>query len=142
MTQQPDLKRLRLNSLAVHSSGQRNSAQRPTQAHGLFLKGPIPWPWLSAAARLPGRALHVAVGIRLLVGMKKTSRIALSVSWLAELGLSRHAAYRGLTALEGRGLVSVDRHLGRKPMVTVIELEAGGGANSRSPEAGRELRHG
>ncbi len=141
MTQQPDLKRLWLTSLALRSSGRRNRAQR-TRAHGLFLKGPIPWPWLSAAARLPGRALHVAVGIRLLVGMKKTSRIALSVSWLAELGLSRHAAYRGLTALEGRGLVSVDRHRGRKPMVTVIELEADGRAPSPPPAAGRESRHG
>ena len=108
----------------------------------MFLKGPISLPWLSAAARLPGRALHVAVGIRLLVGMKKTNRIALSVSWLAELGLSRHAAYRGLKALEGRGLVSVDRHLGRKPLVTVIELEAGGVSTSPPPEAGQESRHG
>jgi hypothetical protein len=23
-----------------------------------FLKGPIPWPWISAAAALPGKALH------------------------------------------------------------------------------------
>ena len=104
----------------------------------MFLKGPVPWPWLSAAARLPGRALHVAVGIRLLVGMKKTNRIALSVSWLAELGLSRHAAYRGLKALEGRGLVSVDRHLGRKPMITVIDLEASGVATSPPPDAEQE----
>ena len=103
MAQQPNLERLRLTSLDLRSSGRRNSARRPTRAHGLFLKGPISLPWLSAAARLPGRSLHVAVGIRLLVGMKKTNRIALSVSWLAELGLSRHAAYRGLKALEGRG---------------------------------------
>ena len=140
MTQQPDLERLRLPTLALRPSGRRNRAQRPTRAHELFLKGPVPW--LSAAARLPGRALHVAVGIRLLVGMKKTNRIALSVSWLAELGLSRHAVFRGLKALEGRGLVSVDRHLGRKPMVTVIELEAGGVATSPPPDAGQESRHG
>ena len=104
----------------------------------MFLKGPIPWPWLSAAAQLPGRALHVAVGIRLLVGMKKTNRIALSVSWLAELGLSRHAVYRGLTALEGRGLVSIDRHRGRKPLVTVIEIDAGDVTVRPVAEAGQE----
>ena len=140
MTQQPDLKRLRLTSLALRSSGRRNRAQRPTRAHELFLKGPIPWPWLSAAARLPGRA--VAMGIRLLAGMKRTSRIVLSVSWLAELGLSRHAAYRALKTLEGRGLVSVDRHRGRKPLVTVIELEAGGVATSPSSDVGQESGHG
>ena len=140
MTRQPDLKRLRLTTLDLRSSGRRSRAQRPTRAHGLFLKGPIPWPWLSAAARLPGRALHVAVAIRLFVGMKKTSRIALSVSWLAELGLSRHAAYRGLIALESRGLVSVDRHRGRKPVVTVIEIGSNGAAVSSTTQSSQESK--
>ncbi len=26
-----------------------------------FLKGPIPWQWLSKAANLPGKVLHVAI---------------------------------------------------------------------------------
>ena len=26
-----------------------------------FLKGPIPWDWLTKAAQLPGHALHVAL---------------------------------------------------------------------------------
>ena len=102
---------------------------------GRFLKGPIPWAWLSAAARLPGRALHVAIGIRLWTGIKKTDRIAFSVSTLAELGVSRPAAYRGLTALEGRGLVTVDRHRGRKPRVTVVEIDSGGATDRSTSEA-------
>ena len=81
------------------------------------------------------------MGIRLLVGMKKTSRIALSVSWLAELGLSRHAAYRGLNALEGRGLVSVDRHVGRKPLITVIEIEPTAVMDSSASEGSQESEH-
>ncbi len=125
MTQQLDGTKLPLHA-AVRRHGRGYASSRPRRVQGRFLKGPVCWTWLSAAARLPGRALHVAVALRLLTGMKKTRRIALSVSWLAELGLSRHAAYRGLTALEGRGLVSVDRHRGRKPLVTVIEIDSGG----------------
>ena len=52
--------------------------------------------------------------------------IVLSVSRLSQLGVSRHAAYRGLKSLEDRGLVSVDRHRGRKPVITVIEIDSGG----------------
>ena len=40
-----------------------------------FLRGPVSWPWLSRAGRLPGRALHVALAIRLWTGIKKTNRI-------------------------------------------------------------------
>lgn len=43
------------------------------------------------------------------------------MSGLTELGLSRHAAYRELTALEEEGLVAVTRRTGRKPLVTVIK---------------------
>ncbi len=67
--------------------------------------------------------------------IKKSSRIALSVSKLLLLGVSRHAAYRGLTALEDEGLVSVDRHRGRKPRVTVIEIDSGGATDRSTPEA-------
>ena len=63
------------------------------------------------------------------------------VGW-QKLGLSRYAAYRALKTLEGRGLVSVDRHRGRKPLVTVIELEAGGVATSPSSDVGQESGHG
>ena len=143
MAQRPDVKRLRLSpAAALRPPGRRNTSPRQPRVHGLFLKGPVSWTWLSTAARLPGRALHVALGIRLFTGIKKTRRIALSVSWLSQLGVSRHAAYRGLKALEDRGLVSVDRHRGRKPLVTVIEIESDGVTVSPLQEAGQESKHG
>ena len=37
-------------------------------------------------------------------------------------GLDRHAAYRGLKALEDAGLVSVVRHHGRKARVTLLPV--------------------
>ncbi len=87
-----------------------------------FLKGPIPWAWLIAAGNLPGKALHIASVIWFLAGMKNKPTISLSGALLKDLGVKRNAAYRGLNALEGAGLVSVIRHAGRRPLVTVNDV--------------------
>jgi hypothetical protein len=44
------------------------------------------------------------------------------------MGISRFAASRGLSALEGAGLVSVVRHAGRKPQVEIVATPAQTGA--------------
>ena len=88
-----------------------------------FLKGPIPWPWLARAARQPGKALQVALALWLWAGITKCGVVALSLSRLdADVGVSRDAGRRGLEALEAAGLVSVERHAGRKPVVTLLDV--------------------
>jgi len=37
-----------------------------------FLKGPIPWNWIVAIAKLGGKTLHVGIAIWHLVGMTKS----------------------------------------------------------------------
>jgi DNA-binding transcriptional ArsR family regulator len=37
-----------------------------------------------------------------------------------QMGLNYPAFYRGLKVLEGAGLVAVDRHNGRSPIVTIV----------------------
>ncbi len=86
-----------------------------------FLKGPVPWQWLTRAAQQPGRALHVAIAIWFWASIIGSGQIALSISRLKELGVSRYAAYRGLAALERAGLILVQRHRGRKPIITLME---------------------
>jgi len=86
-----------------------------------FLKGPIPWDWLTHAAKLPGKALCVATALWFLAGVKGKRTVALSGIVLKDLGVKRNAAYRGLAALERAGLVSAIRHLGRSPIVTLLE---------------------
>lgn len=101
----------------------RDVPPRPRTRRGeLFVKGPIGWPWLAAAARLPGRTLHVALTVRLLAGMQHAGPVALSSARLEEAGVSRHAAYRALHHLEEAGLVEVVRRRGRQPRVTILEL--------------------
>jgi hypothetical protein len=95
------------------------SFSRPTR----FLRGPISLTWLERAARLPGRALHVALAIRHQSALERTQTVALPNKQLAEFGVDRDAKRRGLAVLEAARLISVERKAGRNPTVTIIELE-------------------
>lgn len=118
----PDLKQLRLDATAVPLS-RSQVLVRQRRFTGKFLRGPIAWVWLSRAGQLPGRAIHVALAIRLWVGIKKTDCIVLPTGTLAEMGVTRHAARRGVQALEQAGLLRVSRSRGRKTRVQVIEVD-------------------
>lgn len=78
------------------------------------------WRWACAAAKLPGKAAIVGDGIWLLRGLEKSDTFKWRPSIGAELGLTYHTFYRGLTALEAAGLVSVERRCGRSPIITLI----------------------
>ena len=89
-----------------------------------FLRGPIPWGWLcaAAAASKSGAAVKVALALWHLSGLNRQAKtVTLTGKVLRELGVERHAGYRGLEALEAAGLVTVERHPGRRPVVTILE---------------------
>lgn len=88
---------------------------------GKFLKGPIPLEWLKRAAPLPGKALQIYLCIWFLKGVKRNNTVKLSYKLLIEFGVSRSSSYRGLKALEDTHLISVERHSGRSPLVTLKE---------------------
>lgn len=90
-----------------------------------FLKGPIPLDWLSTAARLPGKSLHVAIAIWFTASLAKSATVPLSNVAGLPFGLDRNAKYRALEWLEEAGLICVERRLGRSPVVTVLELKVG-----------------
>lgn len=113
----PDPKHLEYQQPAPSSPTRAVPRHRAGQR---FLRGPIPWNWLLVAARLPGHALHVGVFLWYRAGLESQSEVRLSVKKVLALGVSRSAAYRGLAALEGSGLVAVRRHRGRMPVVTIL----------------------
>ena len=86
----------------------------------LFLKGPIPMDWLSRAARLPGKAINVALAICWLSGMAKNAPVKLTKKALLHFNVSRDAATDGVTRLEDAGLISVERHLGRYHVILIL----------------------
>ena len=89
-----------------------------------FLKGPIPGDWLHRAAILPGRALHVALALWYLAGLERRQHVKITWRVLDRFGVSPYAGRRGLAALECAGLVNVERHTGRCPVVTLLVSRA------------------
>jgi DNA-binding MarR family transcriptional regulator len=103
---------------------QRSPLTRMRTNEGFFLKGPVPWTWLSQAARASGRALQVGIALWLQRGMRRSDRVTLPTARLTELGLDRYAVARALTRLEAAGLVTISRRRGRKAVVTILSAAA------------------
>lgn len=85
-----------------------------------FLKGPIPMAWIDRAARLPGRALHVALIIWHRAAMQRKELIHLSASVYHSHGIPLATAKRALRALEQAKLVVVQHQRGKAPRVRLI----------------------
>lgn len=86
-----------------------------------FIKGPIPVGWISEAAALPGKALHLALAIQWLSGMNKGAPAKVPKKVLATFGLSMDAYRDGLKRLEAAGLIAVTRLPGQSPFVRVVQ---------------------
>jgi hypothetical protein len=85
-----------------------------------FLKGPVPWCWITAAAALPSRALLVGLCLWRLVGAMKSDTVSFGNSDLRSLGVDRATKSRALRALERAGLIKLTHQPGRFPKVTVL----------------------
>ena len=78
--------------------------------------------WLACAMRLPGKSLHLAVGLLLIANVQNSRKLALSNRTSRHFGLDRNSKYRALAWLEEARLVTVERKLGRSPIVTILDL--------------------
>jgi len=122
-----DIDNLKLPSANINekSSGKPNPSKKlklPKHKEGQrFLKGPVPWDWIIIASNLPGKALHVGIALWHLAGMKNTGEVKLSGKLQRKMGIQRTTGYNALDALEKAELVSVKRHKGRHPIVTILE---------------------
>jgi hypothetical protein len=123
VTDELDLDRFRVDTPPIKTpSPDRPMPTERTRIRGKFLKGPIPLPWLQAAARLSGKALNVGFFLWYRRGLENTSTIKLRYDDLADFGVLPDAAGRALTKLEGANLVKTTRHKGRKPIVRLEEV--------------------
>ncbi len=77
--------------------------------------------WLTSAARLPGKSLHVGIALWHAVGRLGSRQVSLSNIDASGFGLNRNAKYRALLWLEAAGLILVKRKLGQTPIVTVLK---------------------
>ena len=81
--------------------------------------------WLTKAARLRGKSLHLAVLLVYLANAANSRQVELGNSASQQFGLDRNAKYRGLCWLEEAGLVRVQRKIGRSPTVTILDHRVG-----------------
>jgi len=94
--------------------------EKPPTKLKTFIRGPIPLEWMTKAARVEGKTLHVGIALWFLAGLKRSRKVTLFQSKLRLFGVGRQASYRALCRLEAAGLVSVERHRGRSPIVTIL----------------------
>lgn len=115
-----DIERFRLPADA--GQGRESPKPRKQRRVGWYLSGPIPGDWLSRAAALPGRALHVALAVQHGLRLNRSEKVKLTRRLLDCFGVNRKAAYRGLLALETAGLIAIEeRGRGRCPVVRILE---------------------
>ena len=115
-----DPDRLRLPDLRPLKPGLSSRPPRP-KTGARFLRGPIPWNWICAASRQPGRALPVGIALWHWAGLAGRRTVKLSYKEMTDMGVNRHAVRRGLRCLEAAGLVSVKCRPGCAPEVTILD---------------------
>jgi hypothetical protein len=110
---------------ALKRAEPRRRLPRPADGEQ-YLGGPIPLGWLSRAARLPGKALHLGTSLWFAAvrSNAKNPSVVLTGSLARRFGLEARTTWvRALTALENAGLVAVEDRTGRSPVVTILPAE-------------------
>lgn len=87
-----------------------------------FLKGPIPLSWLSRALKEGRPALATALVLWYLAGLKRTRIVTPTWRSWQLFDVPPDTGRRGVAALEKAGLILVDRHRGRCPVITIQKV--------------------
>ena len=88
-----------------------------------FIKGPLDLEWISAASHLPGKAINVALALMWLSGLNKCKDdLKLTKTAYNLFNISRPTANKALKNLENAGLIKVERKVGRKNRITILDL--------------------
>jgi hypothetical protein len=111
----------RVNLPSIPSISKSEIAFPPKRKYKKFLRGPIPLIWLSMAAQLSGKALNLGIALWYLAGLTKSFTVKPTRATLTLFGMSRWSVSRNLRLLESAGLVTVERHNGKAPLVTIVE---------------------
>lgn len=111
-----DLEAFRITGVAIETP---TLAKIKAARRKAFIKLPIPL--AEKVFALPGKSCAVMVAALHLAGMCRSRQVRLPYSLLAKWGVSKAATRRGLLHLESAGFVTVDRHIGRSPVVTILE---------------------
>ena len=94
---------------------------KPKPKHRLFIKGPIPYIWLSKANAQGGSTGVIATGLWFYVGLKKSSRFKIDHHLDKFSGVSRQTRQSALIKLERAGLIRLTNKAGNYPTVEILQ---------------------
>jgi len=80
----------------------------------------VPWEWIEKLNGATGKTWHLAMHLLYLDWKDKGAPIKLANGMLGMDGVDRDAKSRGLSDLERRGLITVERRPKKSPIVKVI----------------------
>ncbi len=103
---------------AENSARLGEAKRRRRKPTGEYLKA-VPWSWIVAAGKLPGRALVVALIVYHQATMSRTGTAVLRAACWHEFAISRKVVRQALCELERAGLIAVDRQPGKLLRATV-----------------------
>ena len=109
----------------------RFTKQKSARMKERFLKGPIPLAQIASAAKLPGKSLTVYITLHHQSAMARRDQVTLPKGLLAQLGVSRDAKARALSALEQAGLVQVEKEKGKGSLVMLTKEHKADGPAQR-----------
>ena len=81
----------------------------------------VPGPWIAEAAKLPGRALHVALAIQYVRGMEPGEEVILTRFHFDRFNIARGPTLRGMIALQQASLIRYAKD-GYKYKVTILPV--------------------
>ena len=92
---------------------QRLRAEQQKRRTGRFVKGPIPWPAITAATKAHPRGPALYLAIKMRIDTSHMGEVTIPKTLCAELGIDREMKRRVLKALADAGLIEVIQEPGR-----------------------------
>jgi hypothetical protein len=80
----------------------------------------VPWVWVERLGGASGRTIELALHLLYLHWKGDGKPIKLANGMLQIDGISRHAKWDALAALEQRGLISIERRKGKSPAIRCL----------------------
>lgn len=111
------------NEKRVDRRAKSTPSSSPLPRHGAgerFIRGPIPLDWFKSASTCGDRAEAVAVLLWYAAGYQRRNPVKITPAILAELRVHPKTARRVLQKMADFGLVLVEFHRGRAPLVTIV----------------------
>ena len=119
-----------------NAHGSRLIRYRYVRSKGPFLRRKIPWSWLYAAGRLPGKALHV--GLLLWDETMRTNcrNVYLDLNKARPFGIHKDTVRRALAQLRKAGLIHITLRPGKPSEIILIDAQIDVSAAGNTPTAG------